>query len=382
MAKFWKNPFRKREAVVATYRQPAGVIVPGSLFGFGCVEDQLKISAVNRAVTLRATAFATAKCSYERYVKATDSWEEFNKGSEEYRHLNWLLKYRPNKKQNAKQAFEQLRVFGDMYGQAALYIVKVGGRVEQFIPVKVASVDTTGDLYQIENPLFNLFAVNVSQRDLLIIRGLSTAKTPGGLAVFELAKSDAKLSGTIDKLCQEVYDRGGTFRAIIKQESAGAQLSGLSGFDDEQMELTAGNLQDQFNQGAQFAYDPSAGEITPITQSFQDLQLDLQRGKMVESIARHFGVPLPLMMSSTNAVYKSVDDAWLSFEKLTIEPMLQELEEEFNSKLLNEYDMGKVRFRFERHSLCMQSEKEKAETKKIKAETEKIKIENEKGGAV
>lgn len=376
MAKFWKNPFRKREAAVVRVVRQTGVVLPGSsIFSIGQKQDMMKISAVNRAVSLRATAFATAKCSYERYKDG--EWEEFTKGSDEFRHLNWLLKFRPNKRQNAKQAFEQLRVYADMYGQAALYVVKSGGRVEELIPMVATSTDVAGEFYQVTNKQLNITLCNVPAKDLLIIRGITTDGSPNGVSLFDLAEDDAVLSGTIDKLAKEVYDRGGTFRAIIKQESNVGGLAGLDGFADEQMEQTAGSLQDQFNQGAQFAYDPSAGAITPITQSFQDLQLDLQRSKMVESIARHFGVPLPLMMSSTNAVYKSVDDAWMSFEKLTIEPMLQELEEEMNSKLLNEFDMGKFRFHFERHSLCMQSEKEKAETEKIKAETKAV---GQKGG--
>ena len=61
----------------------------------------------------------------------------------------------------------------------------------------------------------------------------------------------------------------------------------------------------------------------------------------------------------------SVDDAWHTFETLTIRPILEEVEQEFNGKVLNQYDFGKFRFKFNTANLCLDSDKSKAEIDKI-----------------
>ena len=74
---------------------------------------------------------------------------------------------------------------------------------------------------------------------------------------------------------------------------------------------------------------------------------------------------MPLMFCNTNAVYKSADDAWHVFERLTLKPILKHVEQEFNCKVLNEFDIGKQRYAFSCEDLCLDSDKSKAETNNI-----------------
>ena len=320
----------------------------------------MEVAAFFHAIDLRATTAARATLRYERFQNG--KWKEFSFGSN--RHLNWLLQVRPNDIMTADQMWKLAFQTRDLEGCAGIYIDSSGGTVKRLIPVKL-TWNQVNNTYTCISEEYSKAWNNVPADSVVVLKGVVRPGFPMGRSLLHYMQRTLSTSATGETLCLDVMSKGGTFKAIVKQETPVSGLSGLSNYDDSEVKSNTESINDQFAEGKDFIYDPSASDITPITQSFQDLQVDLQRNKAIEDIARFTKVPLPLMFCSTNAVYKNMDDAWHTFKELTIKPMLEEVEQELNSKLLNEADFGAFRFRFDTSSLCLDTDKGKAEVAQI-----------------
>lgn len=354
--------FGKREAQKAEQQlQNAGAVVPSRRVFVNNGDRAMKVGAFYHALDLRATTAARATLKYERYTGG--KWQENDYGSN--RRLNWLLQVRPNELMTADQMWKLAFRMRDVEGCAGIYIDEKEGEIERLVPVHL-TWDPVGFKYTIQSDEFvSLSGKTVSADKVVVLKGVVTPGWPLGRSLLHYAKETLSLAATAEGLCLDVMSKGGTFRAIVKQEQQISGLQGLSNLDDNEVKKNTDSISEQFAEGKDFIFDPSASNVTPITQSFQDLQVDLQRNKAIEDIARFTGVPLPLMFCATNAVYKSIDDAWHTFLELTIKPLLEEVEQELNAKLLTPGDHGSWRFRFDTGHLCLDSDKSKAETASI-----------------
>lgn len=354
---FAKRETREREQ----QQQNAGAVVPSRRVYVNNGDRAMRVGAFYHALDLRSTTAARAVLKYERHVGGR--WQENDYGSN--RRLNWLLQVRPNELMTADQMWKLAFRMRDVEGCAGIYIEEKDGEVARLVPVHL-TWDPASFKYTIQSDEFvNLSDKTVSADKVVVLKGVVTPGSPLGRSLLHYAKDTLSLAATAEGLCLDVMSKGGTFRAIVKQEQQISGLQGLSNLDDNEVKKNTDSISEQFAEGKDFIFDPSASNVTPITQSFQDLQVDLQRNKAIEDIARFTGVPLPLMFCATNAVYKSIDDAWHTFLELTIRPLLEEVEQELNAKLLLPEEFGKLRYRFDAGGLCLDSDKSKAETASI-----------------
>lgn len=359
------NFVRRRESACkeAGKESDKGATVPSRRVWVNSADRAMQVAAFNHAVGLRSRTAAMAVLRFERRLP-DGRWEEFSKGSQEYRHLNWLLQVRPNSRMTACQMWTRLHLLRDLKGSGGILIERAGGRIQSLIPVSV-EWNRLDDTYTATSDEFCRSWTNVPPGDIIVVRNMPVPGWPSGRSLQHYAANTLSLAATAESMCLDVVSKGGTFKAIVRQEEQMSGLQGIGRLNDNEMRQNADTLSEQFADGKDFLYDPAAATITPITQSFQDLQVDLQRSKAVEDIARFCGVPLPLMFCSTNAVYKSIDDAWHTFLVLTIVPLLTELEQAMDGTLLSEHDHGMFRFRFDTSALCLDSDKSKAETAQI-----------------
>ena len=357
--------FHKREAVPSSTgegQKPSGASVRAKLVNIGANEGALSLTPVLHAINLRATTAARAVLEYQRM--ADGAWSPFLQGNTQARMNNYLLQVKPNRMQSAKQMWEMFYRMCDIYGRAALHLMKdSSGEIMAVWPCK-ANFLPTSNTWMLTNPMLNT-STEVDANDCIIIKAMATPNHPDGISLLSYAARVLSLGATAEQFALDTMAKGGTFKGILKQESAMGGLQGFDNISDDEAKKVASSIQDQWDNGADIATDPSAGNLQQVSQSFQDLQVPTIMDKTTEAVARLFGVPLPLMYTSTNAVYKSVDDAWHTFETLTIRPILEEVEQEFNGKVLNQYDFGKFRFKFNTANLCLDSDKSKAEIDKI-----------------
>lgn len=343
-------------------KKPTGASVRAKMVTVGANEGALALTSVLHAIDLRATTAARSTLEYQRCVGT--QWVQFLHGNTQARLNNYLFQVRPNRFQSAQQMWKMLYLTCDIYGCAALYLEKDDMRdLAAVWPCRCGSLTATNE-YHLSNIMTGMSLI-ADADDCIVIKSVATPTHPEGVSLLLYAVRTLSLGATAEQFALDTMAKGGTFKGILKQESAMVGLQGIDSIDDVEAKKVATSIQEQWDNGADIATDPSAGNLQQVSQSFQDLQVPTMVDKTTEAVARLFNVPLPLMFISTNAVYKSMDDAWHTFDVLAIQPMLEEVEQELNGKLLNEYDFGQFRFKFNSDKVCLDSDKSKAETEKI-----------------
>jgi hypothetical protein len=81
-----------------------------------------------------------------------------------------------------------------------------------------------------------------------------------------------------------------------------------------------------------------------ISMSAQDQQMIEVLGMGINDVCRFYGCQRPLLMEDTNSHYTTYQNARMEFLQWTVQPDITEIEQEFNSKLLTEYDFGQRRY--------------------------------------
>lgn len=332
-----------------------------------------RVGAAYHAMRLRADALAVSKLSFERYNAAGRVWTKWAEGphSGQWRRLNWLMQVKPNRWQNATQMWQLLSWLSDGLGNAGLYLRRGfdGGEVLEIEPCTFMSVYQTGtEVRYIVQPVFSGSSFETDPENVILFnQPVSVRSSIHSAALVDVARAALTRFATASGLVLSMAGKGNQKRFIVKQDTGNGGYSGMNGYNDDEVKKGVENMNEQYRTDADFIFDEFATQLTEISQSFQDVVSPtlLVRAQEIEEIGRCFGVPGPLMFAQTNSVYKSTDDAWKLFQNVTVEPRLMELEDEFDSKILTEAEYDMFRFHFERHALCLEGDKAKAETRKI-----------------
>ena len=340
----------KPEAASAKVRTNA-VHINGQMAAFTVAEFA-------RAIQLRAQTFARAQFEYQICTSA-DVWKKGTWGKRQG--LNYMLHVKPNSYQNAQQMWEMASRISDLSHNGICVIYAPGMSNDNIVGLYPCQGQWNDfdNTYTISNEKLHICGETVPASECIVL------SNGYGMSMLTMLRRDLETSATATEFNKDTLAKGGTFKAIVKQEQTGSLLSGMDGFDDDEVEKNFEDINRQFREGNDFIYDPSAANITQISQSFQDLQLPQTKDQCIGSVCRVTGVPLPLMFLSTNAVYKSVDDAFHTFIGLTLEPRWREIILELNSKALSAYDYGRIRYWVNTTALCLDSDKSKADTMSV-----------------
>ena len=312
------------------------------------------VASFSHAIDLRAKTFARGMLEVQ--MRTPDGvWKKCS--GEEYQKLHYMLQVRPNIYQSAAQMWEMASRIADLSHEGLCGIWAPGlsrGTIRDLTPCTAEWQETT-NTYVLNNVKMNVNSIEVKAEDVILI------SNGYGCSLITLLKRTLELAATAEQFNRDTLAKGGTFKAIVKQETAGSVLQGMDALDDDEVEANFDEINRQFREGNDFIYDPSAAQITQISQSFQDLQLPNTKDGCIGDIARVCGIPLPLMFLSTNAVYKSIDDAWHTFKELTMQPKWDALAQELNGKYLSYLDYDKFRFHVLSDAICLDSDKNRAD---------------------
>lgn len=351
-----KNFFQKREGNSKPTNKGANV-QSNRVFAIGI--SALKVGACYHAVDLRANAIALAELKIERCVNGV--WRNELRditGARDFRHLQYLLQVMPNEYMTADQMWKQLSTWRDCEGISAIYFP--GGTTHMAFPVHNMTHNYTNNTWSFTLDCRQQTLSNVPASELVILRGMYFG-TNTYLSHTQAAQTALSLYLTADNFTTDTIGKGGTMKMFVSEDGGSDPLQGIASLSDQEVKSAVDEVREQVAANDDVIFLQGV-KTESRSQSFQDLQIDQHKKAVIEDVARIFGVPLPLMFSSTNAVYKSIDDAFHTFVGLTIRPLLEELEQELNAKLLGEDNYGVLRFRFDISQLCLDSESARATT--------------------
>lgn len=357
MDNFFKTWGLRRREQTDTKTAPTGGQTGGGSFEENVVrvrsqQAALTISGVYRAVGLRADTIAMMDMQYQRKDTEHDNFVidmGVSLRPSYGTRINWLLRKKPNPLMTATSMFKQLTIDRLMRGNAFLYIER---SLEDGEPValwlaRCAAYDPVNGLYTLSYLSDRGNKVVTTTRDNVIHWANTFRDEDGfwGISTLQYAFRTLSLIATNQKQSLDTAAKGGRVKGIIseKQPTQGQGTLAFGLLNPEQVQQTARNMQSQLYSGQDIVSIHGLESFQNISMTAQDMQMIEQLNMGLDDVARYFSVPRPLLMLDSNSHYTTPTAATQEFLR-SIQPDAQELEDEFDTKLLSIYDYGRRRF--------------------------------------
>ena len=264
------------------------------------------------------------------------------------RQLNYLLQVRPNPMMTASAFMQGLVISKLQNGNGIAYIE----RDDRGWPVALwlcfgAGYNEANGTYRVQyytrRGIMNIDAVEAS--DVIHIPNTYKMTNGWGISTLHYAFDTLSLIKTETNQALETAAKGGRVKLIIGEEKP-AQGAGTLSFgllNKEQIDSYAKELNTKMYQQDVVGIR-GLSALHNISMSAQDQQMIEVLGMGINDVCRFYGVQRPLLMEDTNSHYTTYQNARMELLQWTIQPDITEIEQEFNSKLLNQYDFGMRRF--------------------------------------
>ena len=303
----------------------------------------LSVSAVHRAVELRAKTLAMMLLQYQTKDKIGGNFQQdtsrYGSG------LNWLLQVEPNPIMTAASLIEQVIIDRLNRGNGLIYIERdYGGDVVALWRAQYGGYNAINGTYTLtyltDKGLRSL--VNVPKEDVIHLPN-TYREVDGvvGISTIRHAYDTLSLIKTQKAQALDTAAKGGRVKGFISEDKQPGQL-GLGMYNKNTSNDYAKEISDKIYQ-QDIVSLRGLEKFTSISMSAQDMELVEQLNLGLDDVARFWATPRPLLMLDTNSHYTSYKDATMEYLQRTIAPDAREIEDEFNRKLLNRYDFGKAR---------------------------------------
>lgn len=358
------NFWQKRESVTGAKPSTGtqkGVQVRGSRV-WATNTSALQVAAFYHAINLRANTFARADIRIERNIGGV--WMPAVRDiahAQDIRHLQYLIQVKPNEYMTADQMWRRLSYWRDMEGSCAILLGRTAnGMVHRLYPVHNLSWNGLNNTYHVVSDEL-MKSLVVPANDLIIMCGMQTLRRPMGESLKDVAEKSLSISLTADNFALDTLAKGGTMKLFVSEEVNSDPLQGLASLDDSEVHKAVDDLREQAAENMDLIFSQGNLDVKVRSQSYQDLQVLMTKDAIVSEVGRICSVPLPLMFTATNAVYKSVDDAWHTFIELFLNPLMDTVVQEFNAKVFGEDYHDVLRFTYSTDMLCLDSDNTKAQ---------------------
>ena len=304
----------------------------------------LTIPAVYRCVRIVSESVANLPLLYER--RRGGVYEAQPGG------FSALLGLEPNEWTGAfdffKQAVQTVLLFGE-----AIIIPQYGAIIRDIVPQRLilctpgtAHREMKLGTYRVDD-VWQGISGTFSEREVIHLKGLSV-NGRDCLSVIAYGRETASISATASANTLKQFANGGTTMGIVSNEQG---LPGYGEYQGSALEALAGKMNRAFKRNDRIVALPGKASYQNISMTAADMQALENRKFTVREICRLFGVHPSFVFDDTSNNYKSAEMANVAFMSNTLEPLLRQIENEFQRKLLPASEYGRSRFRFDREEL-------------------------------
>ena len=306
----------------------------------------LIVSAWYRGVSLRMQTMGQMIVQYQRKNKVGGNYVEDDYGQNGQ--LNYLLQVRPNPLMTASQLMEQIEFRKIFYGNAYVYLEKdTSGLLQAMWLCTDGSYNWGRDSYYLtfRTPQ-GVRTVEAPREEVLHFKNvILNDEMVKGVSTITYAIKSLQIAGTADQQSLQDMAKGGRYKLLVQEEKPqslayGASAAGRA--DQKEMRQVTQDLGDDWASN-DAVFVSNVADVKIISQTAAGLRLLETRGYQVGEIARLLGTPKSMLMDDSNSSYKTPEAATQEFLLRTISPLIREMEDELNSKLLGADDFGKRR---------------------------------------
>lgn len=331
----------------------------------GTPTTALKIAAVYRAVNLISNAIGVLPMHYKRYNAALRYFKDDYDTIAGSR-INYLLSVRPNSRLTAFQFWKQTVCQVLLYGNAYIYPrLNIYGEPVEFILCTAGSVsyNAYSNTYTVFDA-YNGLSGEYRSDEMLHIRNMNLNGYEG-VSTITYAANVLGIAATGDDETLRRFATGGRFKAIL---SNAINAVGFGRYQDNQLKGQAKDLTDTLETGQDIMALAGDVKVTPFSMTSADMQFLDSRKFTIREIARFFNIPAAKLMDDSNTVYGTAEAANQALYSEALQPIIEDIEDEFRSKLLGESRYQNYKFCFDISSLFVMDRKSQAEWNKSRLE--------------
>ena len=329
-------------------------------------DTALKVAAVYRAVYLISSSAACLTLQYKRKDRAKGYFKLYDNGTG--RNVNYVLSVRPNERMNAFTFLKSMISQVLLKGNAVIIPERDSlGNISRMVLTTPGSVDYDKDrnVYRVMDDVNKINKVYTAD-EVIHIKNTCTDGGYWGVSTVQYAATTLGIAATADRETLKRFGTGGRFKAILQNDKT---QRGFGNYDDGEMSSMADDIQDALNSGDDIIQVKGDGSLTPISMSSADMQFLESRKFTIREIARFFNVPPSKLMDDSNSNYKSTEMSNIQFYVEALQPIITEIEREFNAKLLTATTFMDYKYIFDLSSLYALDLESKAKWNKARLET-------------
>lgn len=291
-------------------------------------ELAMKIAAVYRCVDVVSKGVAQLPLVVKR--KEDDYFVIDN---EDVFGLTYILQLRPNDRLSAYE-FKRAAMAQILIGNGNAYIFPTWGNdgYESLILLSPGSCtyDVYSNTYIVSDPINKIYGT-YSADEIIHLKNLSLDGGYTGVSTLQYASRTLAISANADSANVESFKSRGTLTGFVSGKNS---TLGFGTIQDTQLQGVADNIERQLASGKKIFNLPGEMSFNQISLSPSDIQLLETKTFNVLDICRFFGVHPDKVFAQQTANYKASEMSQVSFLTDTLQPILTQIENELQIKLI------------------------------------------------
>ena len=291
-------------------------------------ELAMKIAAVYRCVDVVSKGVAQLPLVVKR--KEDDYFVIDN---EDVFGLTYILQQRPNERLSAYE-FKRSIIPQLLIGRGNAYIKPEWGEDGYKKMILLSPDSCTYDVYSntyiVADPINKIYGT-FDADEIIHLKNLSLDGGYTGVSTLTYASRTCAISANADSANVESFRTRGTLSGFVSGKGAAI---GFGTIQDTQLQGVADNIERQLSSGKKIFNLPGEMSFNQISLSPSDIQLLETKTFNVLDICRFFGVHPDKVFAQQTTNYKASEMSQVAFLTDTLQPLLTQIENELNIKLI------------------------------------------------
>ena len=291
-------------------------------------ELAMKIAAVYRCVDVVSKGVAQLPLVVKR--KEDDYFVIDN---EDVFGLTYILQLRPNERLSAYE-FKKAAMVQILIGNGNAYVFPKWGAdgYDSLILLSPGSCtyDVYSNTYIVSDPINKIYGT-FDADEIIHLKNLSLDGGYTGVSTLQYASRTLAISANADSANVESFKTRGTLSGFVSGKN---NTLGFGTIQDTQLQGVADNIEKQLASGKKIFNLPGEMSFNQISLSPSDIQLLETKTFNVLDICRFFGVHPDKVFAQQTANYKASEMSQVSFLTDTLQPILTQIENELQIKLI------------------------------------------------
>ena len=247
--------------------------------------------------------------------------------------LTYLLQMRPNERLSAYE-FKRSIMIQLLIGKGNAYVYPQWGEDGYASMILLSpgscSYDVYSNTYIVSDPINKIYGT-FEANEIIHFKNLSLDGGYTGVSTLTYAARTLAISANADSANVESFKTRGTLTGFVSGKNA---TIGFGAIQDTQLSDVANNIEKQLASGKKIFNLPGEMSFNQISLSPSDIQLLETKTFNVLDICRFFGVHPDKVFAMQTANYKASEMSQVAFLTDTLQPVLTQIENELQIKLI------------------------------------------------